>query len=274
MELLLLGSAAAEGWPAPFCDCLHCMEARRRGGPNLRSRSGALIDGDLKIDFGPDTASQMQRARQSLSGLKTLLFSHQHRDHIAPAELCWMVPPGSQTPITKPILVAGNAPVLEMLRAETEHSPKLAALLNLRLLEPFQSVTTPQGDEITPFPADHVAEALLLRIRRDGKMLFYGHDSGFYPAETLDALQTGPTLDIILLDCTSGARPVNNRNHMNVEGVIEMTAELRRRGIVTLQTRVIATHFSHNGGWLHEELVQKFLPHGIEVAFDGMRIRV
>jgi phosphoribosyl 1,2-cyclic phosphate phosphodiesterase len=49
--------------------------------------------------------------------------------------------------------------------------------------------------------------------------------------------------------------------------------ELRTRGAITDTTRVIATHFSHNGGLLHEELVRAFLPYRIEVAFDGMVVR-
>src|SRR5205085_12525684 len=82
MEIILLGTAAAEGWPAPFCVCKYCEEARKRGGPNIRMRSGALIDGELKIDFGPDTVSQMQRSGRNLSKLKTLVFTHQHSDHL------------------------------------------------------------------------------------------------------------------------------------------------------------------------------------------------
>lgn len=278
MELLLLGTAAAEGWPAPFCECTYCQQARRRGGPNLRSRSGALVDDDLKIDLSADTVVQMQRAQRSLAGLKTLVFSHQHSDHISPSELNWMVSPFTQTPPAQPIAVYGNQQVLAILREKLADSPKLAPLLELHLLEPFQAVTTPDGDQITPLPADHVEGALLLRLTRSaergGKTLFYGHDSGFYPAATLDALEAGPTLDIVLLDCTSGGRPMDNRNHMNCDGVVQMTDELRRRGVVTETTRVIATHFSHNGGLLHEELGQRFAPHGIAVAFDGMKVRV
>jgi phosphoribosyl 1,2-cyclic phosphate phosphodiesterase len=43
-------------------------------------------------------------------------------------------------------------------------------------------------------------------------------------------------------------------------------------GAINDQTRIVPTHFSHNGRMLHEELVQTVLPHGIEVAHDGMRL--
>ena len=53
MEILFLGTAAAEGTPAVFCDCKMCRYAREKGGKEIRSRSGALIDGKLKISVLP-----------------------------------------------------------------------------------------------------------------------------------------------------------------------------------------------------------------------------
>lgn len=275
MELLLLGTAAAEGWPAPFCVCEACREARRRGGPNVRSRSGALVDDDLKIDFCPDTVSQMQRTGRDLSAVRTLVFTHQHSDHIAPLELLWASRPFTNTPPREPIAVFGNAEVMEMLHAAV---PKPDTVnLDLRPpLQPLQPVTTPTGDAVLPLPADHAPGAFVLRITRarDNKTLFYGHDSGLYPDATLGALADGPPLDVALLDCTSGGQATKNRGHLGVDGVLQMVSELRGRGAITDATRVIATHFSHNGGLLHEELVRTFLPHGVEVAFDGMLVRV
>jgi len=278
MELLLLGTAAAEGWPAPFCECPHCAEARRRGGPNLRSRSGALLDDDFKIDYNADTLLHMQRCGRSLAALRTLVFTHQHADHIAPDELRRAAPPYSQTPPAQPVAVYGNAQVISLLRTEFDSFPKANEYFELHQFEPLLPVTTADGDEILPLPADHVEGALVLRItrsaKRGGQTLFYGHDSGLYPAATLDALEQAGPLDIALLDCTSGGLETINRGHMSVGGVVQMAQELRARGAFTDATRVIATHFSHNGGLLHEELVQTLLPHRIEVAYDGMVVKV
>ncbi|MBC8104641.1 MAG: hypothetical protein H7Z41_18870 [Cytophagales bacterium] len=271
MELTIFGTAAAEAWPAPFCRCEACREARRRGGPNLRTRSGALLDSDLKIDFGPDTIAHMHRTGRDLAEVRTLVFTHQHSDHIVPTELEWAAPPYTLTP-PPPIAVFGNAEVGGMIAREF---PDLAAQnLDLRPpLVPLKTVTTPTGDTILPLPADHAAGSLLLRITRAGKTLFYGHDSGLYPPATLEALGDGPPLDIALFDCTYGAQETTNRGHLGIGGVVQMAEELRRRGAVTEKTKLVATHFSHNGRLLHEELVEAFLPHRIAVAFDGMVVR-
>jgi len=73
--------------------------------------------------------------------------------------------------------------------------------------------------------------------------------------------------------CTFGGQKSSNRGHMGIDGVIQMADELRRRGVVTDATKLVATHFSHNGGLLYEELADAFLPHGILVAYDGIVIR-
>lgn len=274
MNLTLLGTAAAEGWPAPFCRCEPCEKARQRGGPNIRARSGALIDNDLKIDFGPDTVYQCQRLGVCLADVRVIAFTHQHSDHCVPTELEWLAPPFTNTPPPEPVAVYGNAEVCQMLQARWGDTLR-ARNLDLRPpLKALQPVTTPVGDFLLPLPADHAPGALTLRITRvvDNKTVFYGHDSGLYPEATLAALADGPTLDVALFDCTYGGATTQNRGHMGVDGVIRMADELRKRGAAKEQTRLIATHFSHNGGLLYDELVQVFLPHGITVGYDGMVI--
>jgi len=273
MRLQLLGTAAAEGWPAPFCLCDACQQARRRGGPNIRTRSNALLDDDFKIDWAADTLAQLQRTGRHAQGLRTLAFTHQHSDHIVPGELDWARSPFTNTPPAR-IAVYGNAQVLAMLRAQLPDEASSA--FEFHLLEAGRETVTAEGDSILPLEADHVQGAFTLLIKRGGKSLFYGHDSGLYPDTTLDALQAqgqaGGPLDIVLLDCTSGTQSTSNRGHMDIDGVIQMKRELQKRGAVSQATRVIATHFSHNGRLGHEELVRALLPHSIEAAFDGMAV--
>lgn len=271
MQLHLLGTAAAEGWPAPFCVCAACQGARVRRGANLRTRAGALLDGDFKIDYGPDTLMQLQRDGRCLNALETLVFTHQHYDHAVPSEMLWSVAPYTATPLPK-IDVFAPQPVVELLQA-TLHE-RARAQYEIHLLTPFEPATTRRGDRILPLPADHVEGAVTLLITRGDKKFFYGHDSGLYPEATLDALEQSGPLDLILMDCTSGGQKSDSRNHMDNEGVVQMRDELRERGVITPQTRVVATHFSHNGGMLHEELLAHFTPLGIDVAYDGMTLEL
>lgn len=270
MEVCLLGSGSASGWPVPFCKCDACEEARRRRGPNIRSRSGAMIDDDFKIDFCPDTFAQLRDTGRDLNHLKVLVFTHQHRDHIAPFDMNRCVPEFARMPAEK-IDIYGSAPVLEIIQKECS---RLVEISELHLLKEHVPVTLENGDEILPLLAEHVEGAMTLRIVRGGKSLFYGHDSCEYPEETLNALEERGPLDIALMDCNAGGIELPNRRHMNAFYVEKMRDELARRGAITDKTRVIATHFSHKGKWLHEELLAHFTPRGIEVAYDGMTIHV
>jgi len=273
MRIQLLGTAAAEGWPAPFCLCAACEEARRRGGMNIRTRSGSLIDEDLKIDFSPDTLMQMQRLGRNLARVRTLIFTHQHCDHLAASELEWAAKPFTQTP-PEPIEIWGNRQVIaEIQRVSSALAPGRSNY-RLNTFAAGDHFKTTAGEEVWAMRADHVEGATILRIRRQGKTILYGHDSGLYPPEALERLSDGVPLDVALFDCTNGSLNTGDRNHMGIGGVIQMRDELRRRGAIGPGTRVIATHFSHNGKFLHEELVRAFLPQGIEVGFDGMMVEV
>jgi phosphoribosyl 1,2-cyclic phosphate phosphodiesterase len=273
MELTLLGTAAAEGLPAAYCDCTTCTEARRRGGPNIRTRSGAIIDDDLKIDHGPDTIIHAQRLGRSFGKVRTILFTHQHGDHLLVDDLKRSAAPSTTTRDDRVITIYGNEIVLGRIREWFgEHLAKLR--LELQQLSPFEPVTTPMQDRILPLAAAHAPGSLMLRITRAGRNILYGHDSGIYPQETLDALGDGLPLDVALFDCTHGNQPSPSQHHLNIDNMLRMTDELRSRGAIVDRTRLIATHFSHNGRMLHEDLLAALRPHGFDVAFDGMVVRL
>lgn len=274
MQLHLLGTASADGWPAAYCDCEVCEYARRAGGPNLRSRTGALIDDDLKIDHSPDTV--LHAHQRSLAKVRSIVFTHEHPDHLFAVELKRTMNLARHLPPQPPIAVYGNEFVLAKIR-DAFKDPAAYRLDLQPPLKPLWPVELKDGrTTILPLPATHCEGALLLRITRDGKSIFYGHDSGVYSPATLDALGAAGPLDVALLDCTHTTRTdLEFKHHMGIKTLLEMADHLRRRGAVTGQTRLIATHFSpHSGARSHEELVRLLMPHGVEVAFDGMRIEV
>ena len=86
MKFRYLGTAAAEGFPAVFCNCEYCNAARRKGGKNIRTRSQAIIDDDLLIDFPSDTYAHALYNGLNLGKIKQLLVTHSHMDHFVPQE--------------------------------------------------------------------------------------------------------------------------------------------------------------------------------------------
>lgn len=273
MEIRLLGTAAAEGWPAVFCRCANCQRARAAGGKDLRARASACVDGIFQFDFGPDTFHQVLQGHV-LAEVRHLICTHSHEDHLAASEFRWRVEPfahGQEAALP----VYGNARVLERIAAALDPA---RVGLELHELRPFEPVAIADA-QLLPLLADHdPKETCLLHLfGRGGRWLLYGHDTGYFPAATWDHLrqwaQAGNRLDVALLDCTSGPRP-GRRGHMGIPAATEVRQELLAAGIARPETRMVLTHFSHNGGLLQAELEAQAAPLGFEIAYDGMVITV
>ena len=87
MKVTFLGTAAAEGFPAVFCNCRFCKEARILGGKNLRTRSQSLVNDDLLIDLPADTYHHFLMNGIEGHKIKYLFVTHPHQDHFYPEEL-------------------------------------------------------------------------------------------------------------------------------------------------------------------------------------------
>ena len=271
MEILICGTAAAEAWPAIFCHCNACAEARRRGGKNVRSRSGYMIGETVKIDYGPDSTAHSLKYGLAYERLEHLLVSHSHWDHWVPEELTYRKPGFSAIPEDRIVAVFGNEKVFN--RADTAIKGEWERhRMRFVRVEPFETVRL--NDEISAVPLraahDRSEECLNWLVESGGKTFLQAHDTGWWPDETWDYLR-GRTLDAIVMDTTNGSID-NERGHMGCEAVRRAKAKLESQGSLAEGCRFVATHFSHNGKWLHEDLEAFFGPRGIEVAYDGMNL--
>lgn len=82
MKIKYLGTGAFEGMPALFCGCEVCKRARAAGGKNIRSRSQALVNDELLLDFNADTCMHFQRYGLDLGKVRACLITHSHCDHL------------------------------------------------------------------------------------------------------------------------------------------------------------------------------------------------
>lgn len=270
MNIHILGTAAAEGFPGLFCRCEFCNKARELGGKNIRSRSSAIIDGILKVDFPPDSYYHMLRDNIDMAAIKYLFITHTHTDHLQADELEKRRPVCAHG-VDHPLQIYGHDLALQHC---TRALPVNKERYELQLIQPFRTVQLEEGTSVTPLLADHDKKqtCLLFYIERNGKALLYGNDTGWFPEETWQWLE-GKSFDAAILDCTGGPLP-GRRNHMNNEAVLEMKTIFEQKGMLRPNGVVLATHFSHNCGMLHEELVEFYKPHGVLVAYDGMKLDV
>lgn len=87
MKIKFLGTAAYEGVPSLFCNCRVCKLSYKLGGRNLRSRSQALVNGELLIDFNADTVWHYQKYGFDWEKICGCLITHSHSDHLYPEDI-------------------------------------------------------------------------------------------------------------------------------------------------------------------------------------------
>lgn len=283
MKIRFLGTAAAEGAPAIFCKCPHCEYARKAKGKEIRTRSGAIIDGLLKLDFGPDSYRQMLDNDLNYADVHSVLITHSHEDHFLPTDIAFRRDGFSHLPENDPpMTVYGNAKVGSML---AEHA---CDEVKFREMTPFVPVEI-EGYTVTPLQAVHCRtdkaetfpvtfedetvyrseDALFYLIEKDGHSILYAHDTDEFTPEDMAFLK-GKKIDLISLDCTNAAYQAEYVGHMGAADNLRMRDKLLAAGAADAHTVFVANHFSHNGLVPHEQL-EKLMP-GFTVAYDGLEI--
>lgn len=272
MRIQILGTGAAEAWPAVFCGCETCVRARAAGGPNYRSRASVQIDDIYKIDMGPDTYYQAARFNIDLSALAHIFVTHSHSDHLDIAEMEFMQPPFAHNLKHAPIKVYGNEAVTSAI---TNHYGEGKLPIELSTIQPFIPIKA--GNlTFTPITAHHDMNELCLNyiVQSDSATVLYASDTGEYDQPTIDFLQSQKHFDLLIIECTQGCLPGPAIGHMSFEAVLRLREKIVSAGAADKDVRTVITHFSHNIGLLHDEFEAIANPHGVEVAYDGIVLEV
>lgn len=277
MKIQYLGTAAAEGWPGLFCRCAFCEAARRLSGKDIRTRSQALIDGQLLVDFPPDTLLHALQHGVPLPDIRHLIVTHSHHDHFFPQDLLMRRRPYTATP-DGVLTVYGNAAVGDALARERRNLDS-ELYVEFAQANPFEWFET-GAHRVLPLLATHARDEqcyVYIIERGDAadaapRRIAYLNDTGLLPDASLRAL-SGLRCDLISMDCTTGRDPDGN-NHMGIADIPKMIAQLREVGCATDASRYVITHFSHNGGYLHHQLEALAAEMNATPAYDGMIVEI
>lgn len=291
MKITFLGTAAAEGYPDPFCRCENCEGARKLGGKALRKRASILIDDDFLIDFGPDLLPASQIHHVPLTDLKYAAQTHHHDDHFFPDNFIYRTE-RCRVDDAHQLQYAVSPHVARLVKEYcatffrsgddlgTNRFPSMK--LDLIIQEQWQTV------ELGPYsflaiPAVHApgTDARIFGIRKKsgvlrkvGPAVLYATDTAPMPDGVWERVSDeGWSFQTVIMDCTHGTQPNSGVHHSSASMLNEMQ-RMRDAGIVTDSTRLIAHHFAHHSNPLPDEFDRFAQERGYEVAWDGMVVEV
>lgn len=274
MKLQFLGTAAAEGIPAIFCTCETCRIARAKGGKNIRTRSQALVDDSLLIDFPADTFYHSMRQGLDLTNIHHIIITHVHADHLYPSELHNYRKGFANLPEQWPQYhFWGGREMAEKL-APIAQQEKMLNRLAVHELSPF--TPTPIGSHtITALPAVHGTETpYIYMIQREDKTLLYAHDTGAFQEELWEYFaKINPRFDMISFDCTMGNRTLAKRSsHLSFADAKALKAKLLSLGYAHEDTLFVVNHFSHNSPDVNYEDRAVYEAEGFVMSYDGLSV--
>lgn len=254
MTITFLGTGTSQGVPVITCDCEVCTSNNPQDN---RLRTSVLIQTEDKtfvIDSGPDFRYQLLRAK--VQTLDAVLFTHEHKDHIAGLD---DIRPFNY--LQKKIIdVYADERVQLALRREFSY---IFAETKYHGLPQINVHTVVEGQQfnvgktaITPFEVmHHLLPIIGYRI---------GDFTYITDAKTISesSIRIIKGTKILVINALQRATHVS---HFTLKEAIDFAKVIGAE-------KTYLTHISHNLG-LHSK-VSKELPKGIELAYDGLKIKL
>ncbi|HRJ26224.1 MAG TPA: MBL fold metallo-hydrolase [Fimbriimonadaceae bacterium] len=268
MKITLLGTGASDGIPGFFSHSEVSEHARQHGGKNIRSRASALINGELQIDVAPECHHQLVRSGYRATDWTGVFFTHTHDDHFAYRELQYALIPFVDEPFA-PFTIYGNEVALSAIAADYPDWP-----FEMVLSKSFEPIHHQQYT-VTPIKAHHMLEqdAHNFLIQEGPTTLLYATDTGVWEDRTWEFLQDFK-VDGLIIESTDGIHKTPYYGHLDARETVEVVGRLRQHGILRASAPIFTTHHAAAGGLNHDQLVDFFAPHGIDVGYDGLTFEI
>ena len=253
MKITFLGTGTSQGIPVISCGCEICSSKDFRDN---RLRTSVLLEtGDktIVIDSGPDFRYQMLRA--GVKDLDAIVFTHEHKDHIAGLD---DIRPFNYL-LKKDIHIYADARVQTALKREFSY-----------IFTDLQYPGLPQIDihDLNGEPFT-IGETLLIPI----EIMHYKLPILGYRINDFTYITDAKTVSATSIEKIKGTKVLvvnalqraTHISHFNLEQAIAFAREINAE-------TTYFTHISHNLG-LHAEVEQE-LPPNMKLAYDGLTIEV
>ena len=277
MKFQYLGTAAAEGIPALFCTCDACVRSRAIGGRAVRTRSQAIIDDTLLIDFPADGYSHILQNGLDLTKVNHCLITHNHSDHLYAQDIRMLENGFSHVPEGYHLTFYGSDRVGAEVKAKTAPVLDRQGTCSFTEVKPFETFRAGKYT-VTALPAIHDPNAgpLFYDITDGEKRVLYAHDTHYFHEDVWAYLEREkPRYDLVSLDCTNACLPLTYVGHMGLAENKQVKERMLSIGCVDEKTVFVCNHFSHNGiSVVYDDFVPVAAEAGFRVSYDGMVLNV
>ena len=253
LKITFLGTGTSQGVPVIACDCEVCTSLDPRDN---RLRTSIMVEDEsttVVIDSGPDFRQQLLRAK--VKKLDGLLFTHEHKDHIAGMDdirafnyIC-----------RQPVDIYATKQVQSALEREFHYA--------------FDEIKYPGVPELTVHTIENKqfnigTISFLPILVKHFKLDVFGYrigdftyitDANYISEEEKEKIKGSKIIVVNAL------RREPHVSHFTFQQAIDLMNELKPE-------KAYFTHISHQLGLHHE--VSKELPSFIELAYDGLEIEI
>ncbi len=248
-----LGTGTSQGVPVIGCTCNVCSSNNTK---DQRLRSSLLVQSPeitLCIDTGPDFRQQMLSA--AVKKMDAILFTHEHQDHTAGLDDVRAF----NFLQKKAIDIYANDRVQKRLRQQFAYifnNPDYPGIPQINFCGISEKSFYLNDLTITPILAMH--GQLPVHGFRMGDFT-YITDVNFIDEENLDKIRGSKVLVLNAL------KQKSHHSHFSLHEAVELAQALDVE-------QTYLTHLSHQMG-LHTE-VEKLLPAGVNIAYDGLTVEL
>jgi len=253
LKITFLGTGTSQGVPVIACNCNVCQSAdlrdkRLRTSIHIQHKNSSFV-----IDSGPDFRQQMLRAQ--IKNLTALIFTHEHKDHVAGMDDIRAF----NYVLQKKIDIYATLRVQEALVREFPyvfHDFKYPGVPEVNMITIDEHPFNIEGLEFIPIEVLHYK--LPVNAYRVGDFT-YITDANFISEKEKEKIK-GSRIVVI-----NALRREKHVSHFNLEEALELIKELKPE-------KAYLTHISHQLG-KHSD-VEKELPPNVFLAYDGFEIEM
>ncbi len=244
-----------------------------------------MINNDLLIDLGPDVVVATSMYNLDLSNVKYLLQTHPHHDHFDANHLVTRMDEYKGVGTENLNINASESTLKRMSEMINDienfgsdlfdSNVQKRLKISIHAVRPFEKFTI-GGYKIVGIPANHdnKFQSMLYSITSSGKSIFYGTDTDSLSKDTWRHLsKLNIKFDVVVLDHTYGFG-VDGGGHLNGDKFVEHKNKFVKNELIKDNARFYATHISHEGNGVHDEMSRLANKYEYNIAYDGLKVEV